>query len=202
MLSAVASAFLLAGIIIIFGSPEVWILKPSPRVSSLWRPDTWSVCARPSSFWVRPQGGSGSVPCLLPDATPQRQRHFRRSFGLLIKSREFMPSPVFFLNVFGLTPALSTVLMYLGVISMVVAALLALGQTDIKRMLAYSSISQVGYIVLGIGLATPLGILGGLFHLFNHALAKSLLFLDSGSLQMSTGTRNLDEMGGLGRGCR
>jgi multicomponent Na+:H+ antiporter subunit D len=82
---------------------------------------------------------------------------------------------------------------------MVIAALLALGQTDIKRMLAYSSISQVGYIVLGIGLGTPLGILGGLFHLFNHALAKSLLFLNSGSLQMSTGTRNLDEMGGLGK---
>jgi multicomponent Na+:H+ antiporter subunit D len=57
----------------------------------------------------------------------------------------------------------------------------------------------VGYIVLGIGLGTPLGILGGLFHLFNHALAKSLLFLTSGSLQMSTGTRNLDEMGGLGK---
>jgi multicomponent Na+:H+ antiporter subunit D len=104
-----------------------------------------------------------------------------------------------FLNVFGLTPALSTVLMYLGIISMVVAALLALGQRDFKRMLAYSSISQVGYIILGIGLGTPLGILGGLFHLVNHALAKSLLFLNSGSVQMATGTRNLDEMGGLGK---
>jgi multicomponent Na+:H+ antiporter subunit D len=66
-------------------------------------------------------------------------------------------------------------------------------------MLAYSSISQVGYIILGIGLGTPLGILGALFHLFNHALAKSLLFLNSGSIQMSTGTRNLDEMGGLAK---
>ena len=66
-------------------------------------------------------------------------------------------------------------------------------------MLAYSSISQVGYIVLGIGLGTPLGIAGGLFHLFNHALAKGLLFLNSGSVQMSTGTRDLDEMGGLAK---
>jgi multicomponent Na+:H+ antiporter subunit D len=66
-------------------------------------------------------------------------------------------------------------------------------------MLAYSSISQVGYIVLGIGLGTPLGIAGGLFHLFNHALAKGLLFLTSGSIEQSTGTRNLDEMGGLAR---
>jgi len=53
--------------------------------------------------------------------------------------------------------------------------------------------------VLGIGLATPLGIAGGLFHLFNHALAKGLLFLNSGSIQQATGTRNLDEMGGLAK---
>ena len=66
-------------------------------------------------------------------------------------------------------------------------------------MLAYSSISQVGYIVLGLGLGTPLGIAGGLFHLINHALAKGLLFLNSGSVQQATGTRNLDEMGGLAK---
>jgi len=91
------------------------------------------------------------------------------------------------------------VLMTLGAVSIVAAAFLALGQRDLKRMLAYSSISQVGYIVLGIGLGTPLGIAGGLFHLFNHALAKGLLFLNSGSLQQATGTRNMDEMGGLAR---
>jgi multicomponent Na+:H+ antiporter subunit D len=68
-----------------------------------------------------------------------------------------------------------------------------------KRMLAYSSISQVGYVVLGLGIGTPLGIAGGLFHLLNHAIAKGLLFLNSGSVQMSTGTRNLDEMGGLAK---
>ena len=66
-------------------------------------------------------------------------------------------------------------------------------------MLAYSSISQVGYVVLGIGIGTPLGIVGGLFHLFNHALAKGLLFLTSGSVQQATGTRDLDEMGGLAK---
>jgi len=68
-----------------------------------------------------------------------------------------------------------------------------------KRMLAYSSISQVGYVILGIGIGTPLGIAAGLFHLFNHALAKGLLFLTSGSIQQATGTRNLDEMGGLAK---
>jgi len=66
-------------------------------------------------------------------------------------------------------------------------------------MLAYSSISQVGYVVLGIGLGTPLGVAGGLFHLLNHAVAKGLLFLTSGSVQHATGTRDLDELGGLAK---
>ena len=80
---------------------------------------------------------------------------------------------------------------------MIVGVFLAIGQWDFKRLLAYHSISQIGYVVLGIGLGTPLGILGGLFHLVNHAVFKSLLFLDAGSVEYAAGTRRLDEMGGL-----
>jgi multicomponent Na+:H+ antiporter subunit D len=87
--------------------------------------------------------------------------------------------------------------MLLAVLSMVVAAFLAVGQGDLKRLMAYSSISQIGYIVLGVGLGTPLGILGGLFHLFNHSVFKSLLFLNSGALEYATGTRDMKKMGGL-----
>jgi len=94
-------------------------------------------------------------------------------------------------------------------LSMVAGAFLGIGQWDLKRLMAYSSISQVGYVILGIGLGgliiardgnlawASLAILGGLFHLVNHAVYKSLLFLTSGSVQMSTGTRELREMGGL-----
>jgi multicomponent Na+:H+ antiporter subunit D len=80
---------------------------------------------------------------------------------------------------------------------MLIGVVLALSQWDFKRLLAYHSISQIGYVVLGIGLGTPLGILGGLFHLFNHSVFKSLLFLNSGAVVYSIGTRNLQEMGGL-----
>jgi multicomponent Na+:H+ antiporter subunit D len=80
---------------------------------------------------------------------------------------------------------------------MVAGGLLAIGQSDIKRMLAYSSISQIGYIVLALGIATPLALLGAIFHLFNHAIFKSLLFLNSGAIEYSTGTRDLKQMGGL-----
>jgi len=80
---------------------------------------------------------------------------------------------------------------------MIVGALLAIAQADIKRMFAYSSISQVGYIIFALGIGTPLAILGGLFHLFNHAIFKSLLFLDSGSIEYSCHTRDLKRLGGL-----
>jgi len=92
---------------------------------------------------------------------------------------------------------------------MVAGAFLAIGQWDFKRLLAYSSISQIGYVVLGIGLGglilakkgnlawASLALFGGLFHLINHAVYKSLLFLTSGSVQMATGTREMRLMGGL-----
>ena len=100
-------------------------------------------------------------------------------------------------NVFGMTHEISEVLLFLGAASMIIGVLSALGQWDLKRLLAYHSVSQMGYVIFGIALATPLGILGGLFHLFNHAVFKSLLFLDSGAVEYSVGTRNLKEMGGL-----
>jgi multicomponent Na+:H+ antiporter subunit D len=87
--------------------------------------------------------------------------------------------------------------MILGGLSMVVGGLLAIGQDDLKRLLAYSSISQIGYVVVGVALGTPLGIVGGLFHLINHATFKSLLFLSSGAVEYGTDTRKLSQMGGL-----
>ena len=76
---------------------------------------------------------------------------------------------------------------------------MAAGQTDIKRLFAYSSISQVGFMVLGLGLATPLGLVGALYHLVNHAVFKSLLFLNAGAVEYATGTRELGKLGGLNR---
>jgi multicomponent Na+:H+ antiporter subunit D len=102
-----------------------------------------------------------------------------------------------FFNVLGVGPLMSSVILFFGALSIVVGALLAVDQSDVKRMLAYSTISQVGYIFLGLGLATPLGVAGALFHLFNHTFMKSLMFLNSGSLEYATGTRDMGQMGGL-----
>jgi len=99
--------------------------------------------------------------------------------------------------VFGYTESVKAVLLVTGLISIVVGALLALGQKDFKRMLAYSSISQVGYIILGLGAGPGLGFAGAIFHLFNHSVFKTLLFVNSAAVEQQSGTRDMDKLGGI-----
>ena len=87
----------------------------------------------------------------------------------------------------------------LGCVSIVVGILLAIVQDDLKRLLAYSTISQVGYVFAGIGLGTYLGIYGGLFHAVTHLLAKALLFLCAGAIIYRLGLRRISDLGGLSR---
>lgn len=100
-------------------------------------------------------------------------------------------------DVVGFTPAIQEILLLVGAISVVVGAVAALGQSDMRRMLAYSSISQVGYIILSFATGTALGVAAALFHLFNHTVFKSLLFVNACAIENKTGLRNMNEMGGL-----
>jgi len=88
-------------------------------------------------------------------------------------------------------------LMFLGILSIAVGALAALRQKEFKRMLAFSSISQIGYIILAAGMGTPLAIIGAIFHLVNHATFKTVLFLNSASLEKSAGTSDMSKLGGM-----
>lgn len=134
----------------------------------------------------------------LPDAHPSAPAPISAMLsGVFIKAIGVYALIRVIFNVFGFTPLMSQVLMALGTVSMIVGVFLAIGQWDLKRLLAYHSISQIGYVILGIGLGTPLGLLGGLFHLANHSIFKSLLFLNAGSVEYATGTRDLQQMGGL-----
>lgn len=119
--------------------------------------------------------------------------------GVFIKAIGLYGMIRVFFCIFEITTTISWIFMVLASISILLGAFLALGQWDSKRLLAYCTISQMGYILLGLGIATPLGILGALFHLINHALFKGLFFLNAGSVEMQTGTRDLRELGGLGR---
>ncbi len=100
-------------------------------------------------------------------------------------------------DVFPPNSDMNGILMLAGLVSILVGALAALGQRDFKRMLAYSSISQVGYIILGLGSGTELGFAGAVFHLFNHAIFKSQLFINAAAVEERTGSRDIENMGGL-----
>jgi len=91
------------------------------------------------------------------------------------------------------------ILMLLAVAAILVASLVAIFQDNIKRMLAYSSIAQIGYIILGISLATSAGVTAGMLHLFNHALIKCALFLAMGCIFLRLGSVELKDMHGLAR---
>lgn len=101
------------------------------------------------------------------------------------------------MSLFSITDGMNTLLMLLGAITILSAAMMALVQRDLKRLLAYCAVGQVGYILLGIGTGTALGLAAALFHMLNHAIYKSCLFLGAGVVESKTGTVDLDRLGGL-----
>ncbi len=90
-------------------------------------------------------------------------------------------------------------LVFLGSVSMFVCVTMALAQHDFKRLLAFHSISQIGYVLTAAGLATALGVSSGLYHAMNHTLFKGLLFLCAGAVLHETGTTDLGKLGGLSK---
>jgi multicomponent Na+:H+ antiporter subunit D len=96
-------------------------------------------------------------------------------------------------------PTLTYLLMPLAVLAMFAASTVAIFQVDIKRMLAYSSVAQLGYMVLGLSFATVTGLTATLIHVFNHALMKGALFMALGAVVFRLGGATIDTMRGLGR---
>src|SRR6202035_52667 len=102
----------------------------------------------------------------------------------------------------------SMVVLFFGAITAVMGVLYALMQNDLKRLLAYSTVENIGIIFIGLGLAlafkahgmpsaAALALTAGLFHVFNHSMFKSLLFFGAGAVQNSTGERDMEHLGGL-----
>ena len=146
----------------------------------------------------------------LPDAHPSAPSPISAMLsGVLIKAVGVYVIFRLFFNMFIITYEIALIITVIGSLSMAVGVVLAIGQWDVKRLLAYHSISQMGYVVLGVGVGmlvlarggdrsiAALAIGGGLFHLFNHAVFKGLLFLNAGAVEYETGTRSLKRLGGL-----
>jgi len=119
--------------------------------------------------------------------------------GVMIKCGAYAVARIL-LSAFGQTVVqTSDALAILGIITIIYGGLMALAQIDIKRLLAYSSISQMGYIFFGLGVGSALGVTGALFHVINHAICKALLFMCAGAIIHQTGTRDIKKLGGLAR---
>jgi multicomponent Na+:H+ antiporter subunit D len=97
------------------------------------------------------------------------------------------------------TLPLGEILMVFALIAAFVGSLVAIFQTNLKRMLAYSSVAQIGYMVLGISFGSVLGVTAGILHLFNHALMKGALFMVMGAVALRLGSVAIDDFAGLGR---
>jgi len=131
--------------------------------------------------------------------------------GIFIKAVGIYVIIRLFFNMFDISSGMAVLITSLGTLSMVIGVFLAIGQWDIKRLLAYHSISQMGYVVMSTGIGmilisrgtkpeiASLAIAGGIFHLINHAAFKGLLFLNAGAIEYTIGTRDLKEMGGLSK---
>jgi formate hydrogenlyase subunit 3/multisubunit Na+/H+ antiporter MnhD subunit len=91
--------------------------------------------------------------------------------------------------------AIGTFSIILGAISMLVGIIVAYQQTDLRRMLAYSSVSQMGYIILAFGIGSYLGFYGAIFHLLTHGISKAMMFLCCGALAISFGTTDMRQLG-------
>src|SRR5438309_2127193 len=119
--------------------------------------------------------------------------------GVLLKMGGY---GIFRIN-FGILPdaarSLWWVLAILGTVSMVYAAFVCLAQVDLKRLIAYSSIGHMGFVLLGASSLTVIGVQGAIFQMFNHGIITAILFMLAGSVKHATGTRDLPELQGLAK---
>jgi len=134
----------------------------------------------------------------LPDVHPTAPTPISAMLsGILIKVGAYCILRVLFLILAPTKVLFLPILMFFALITIAVGAISAMGQTDLKRVLAYSSISQIGYVLLGLSFGTVGAITAAIMYLVNHAIAKSMLFLTAGGIIHETHTRNLKKMGGL-----
>ena len=144
--------------------------------------------AMPLHTWVPTSGqyAPASVMALLPAALDK----LLGIYLLVIVVKE-----IFIVN----SEALRLVLAVVGAATIIIAVMVAMVQHNLKKLLSYHAISQVGYMILGIATGTPVGIAGSIFHMLNNAIYKCCLFLCGGAVEQAAGTAELDKLGGLAR---
>ncbi|MBI4979167.1 MAG: NADH-quinone oxidoreductase subunit L [Spirochaetes bacterium] len=200
LLSAVATMFILLGIFLLYaisGGVSFAEISVAVRNPANARMTLLAAACLIAGLSLK----SGFVPfhTWVPDAYSSAPNAVSVALaGIITKAVGLYALMRLMFNVLGVTPAMTSIMLIIGIASAVIGAIAAIMENNSKRMLAWSSVSQMGYILLGLFSGTPLGILGGVFHLFNHAVLKSLLFVNVAAIEERTGSRDLSSMGGLG----
>ncbi|MCD6480131.1 hypothetical protein J7L65_05035 [Candidatus Bathyarchaeota archaeon] len=199
MMSATGSAFLLLSMSLLYGMTGTLNFAYASASLKAVEPTPWLLLLFTTlliGFGIK----SAIVPfhTWLPDAHPEAPGPISAMLsGIVIETGLYALTRVIYLTfpVSIFKPTFAA----LSVVTMTLANILALLQSDLKRMLAYSSISQIGYMLVGISTGTAYGLMGALLHIFNHSLMKGLAFLCAGSIVHQLGSREISEMRGLGR---
>jgi formate hydrogenlyase subunit 3/multisubunit Na+/H+ antiporter MnhD subunit len=181
---------------------DALLLTGIGEIAAKLPPELRSVILLASAFFIAGFGTkAGLVPfhAWLPDAHSEAPAPISALLsGVVIKVGAYALART--VSIFAPTyPAVVIFVAILSSMTMLVGIVMAWSQDDIKRLLAFHSVSQMGYIVEGLGMGTYLGIYGGLFHLLNHTLFKALLFLCAGAVIYATGVRKMSQLGGLAR---
>ena len=158
-------------------------------------------------FWFMFLGAVGKAGCMpfhswIPDAASDGPLPFLVAFpGSVEKLLGIYLAGRLVTQIYDVKPGGpdSIAMMTLGTVSILFSVAMALIQKDMKRLLAYHAVSQVGYMVLGIGTCLPIGIVGGLYHMINNAIYKSALFMTAGNVENRVGTTDARKVSGLKR---
>ncbi len=201
-------AFIISGVTdlcLLLGIGMVYYITGTMKMSDLSIPLTSTIaCTAFVLMMIGAISKAGSMPfhSWIPDAAVDAPLPFmaflpaalEKLLGIYLLAR-------ISLDIFQLTKDswISSLMMTVGALTILFAVMMALIQKDYKKLLSYHAISQVGYMILGIGTAVPVGIVGGIFHMINHAMYKSCLFLTGGSVEKQTGTTDLNKLGGIGK---
>jgi proton-translocating NADH-quinone oxidoreductase chain N len=199
VMGAIGSTLLLLGIALVYGmagtvnfAQASMVLKHQPL--SIWL--SLALIIFIVGFGVK----SAIVPMhtWLPDAHPEAPSPISAMLsGILIETALYGLTRV--LNILFEPSTFQMAIAVLAVLTMCLANILALLQQDIKRMLAYSSIAQMGYMLIGVSVGTSYGLMGTFLHVFNHSLLKGMAFLSAGSIVHEAKTRDIENLKGIGR---
>ena len=201
-LSALATIFILTGLSLLFikaGSLSFSMLDPALFSGTPGDPKTllcWVALVLLASGYAI-KSGVAPFHSWLPDAYESADTAVSIMLSGIVTKIAGVYSLIVLVRLFPGNAALKTALLVLGLFTIVVGALLALQQRNFKRVAAYSSVSQMGYLLLGLAADTRLGLIAALLYLLTHSLAKSAIFTNAAALEQRLGTLDLDEMGGL-----